>query len=333
MLPPSTDWREITNPDEAQRFDGYAATLKEIQRKRNAKYGTGRALHRKQLIAARGRLEVLTDLPVEVAHGLFALPANYDVTVRLSNGSMNMQSDRVGDIRGYAIKVHGVTGESALGGPATAQDFLLINRVSFGMRDSAAFMGFVLAASNGLGSLIMYFIRNYGFFAGLARLRVLKDGLSTPFGGFANVPFNSVVPVRCGPYAMRVRLCPATTDVDPAAAEDWAADIHRRLKAGPLVHALQVQLFVDEQTTPIEDASVAWSESHAPFVTVGRLTLPQQDTNSAEGQQRARDAEAASFDPWTALVEHTPLGDVNRARKVAYYESAQARAASSSEFA
>jgi hypothetical protein len=34
-----------------------------------------------------------------------------------------------------------------------------------------------------------------------------------------------------------------------------------------------------------------------------------------------------SFDPWHALVEHTPLGGVMRARKEAYFASTQERGA------
>jgi hypothetical protein len=37
--------------------------------------------------------------------------------------------------------------------------------------------------------------------------------------------------------------------------------------------------------------------------------------------------ETLSFDPWHALVEHRPLGDIMRARNVAYRVSTQARKA------
>jgi len=37
--------------------------------------------------------------------------------------------------------------------------------------------------------------------------------------------------------------------------------------------------------------------------------------------------EGFSFDPWHALVEHRPLGNVMRARNMAYRASTQARAA------
>jgi hypothetical protein len=55
--------------------------------------------------------------------------------------------------------------------------------------------------------------------------------------------------------------------------------------------------------------------------------LPRQDTSSAEGRDLAQQVEAAVFDPWQALAEHRPLGDVQRARKVVYFESQKGRGA------
>lgn len=87
---------------------------------------------------------------------------------------------------------------------------------------------------------------------------------------------------------------------------------------------MQLQPFVSEILTPIEDASVNWS---SPYTTVARLTLPQQDTASAKGQALCKKAEASVFDPWEALAAHRPLGDVQRARKVVYFVSQQGRGA------
>jgi hypothetical protein len=74
MKQPSTDWRERIAPDEAQHFARVARVIADLQRAKSAKYGRGRALHRKPLLAAAGRLEVLADLPDHARHGLFATP-------------------------------------------------------------------------------------------------------------------------------------------------------------------------------------------------------------------------------------------------------------------
>jgi len=93
------------------------------------------------------------------------------------------------------------------------------------------------------------------------------------------------------------------------------------LAKGALQFEVQLQFFVDEASTPIEDATNEWPETVAPFVTVAILTIPTQDTESTAGKKLATDIEAAAFDPWNALMEHRPLGEVMRARKVVYYQS------------
>ena len=55
-LTPATDWKVQIAPDEANRFDGYARQFAAIQARKSKKYGAGRALHRKQITAARGSL-------------------------------------------------------------------------------------------------------------------------------------------------------------------------------------------------------------------------------------------------------------------------------------
>ncbi len=75
---PSTEWRETAAPDEASRFAGYAERFVQMQKRKSAKYGNGRALHRKHLLALRATLEVLPGLPAYAAHGLFAAPGSYE---------------------------------------------------------------------------------------------------------------------------------------------------------------------------------------------------------------------------------------------------------------
>ena len=137
-----------------------------------------------------------------------------------------------------------------------------------------------------------------------------------PFAGFANETFFSAAPIACGPYAVRVRLVADAGNgpPDPAASKDWGADLAQRLKTRGHAYALELQPFVDEATTPIEDASVNWP---TPYTAVARLTLPQQDLASRANQALAVEAEAGiMFDPWSAMAAHRPLGDVMRARKV-----------------
>jgi hypothetical protein len=89
---------------------------------------------------------------------------------------------------------------------------------------------------------------------------------------------------------------------------------------------LQLQFFADEVRTPIENPTVNWP---TPYHTVARLMLPKQDTRGSKGAELAAKVEACVIDPWQALAEHRPLGDVQRARKVVYFESQKGRGAQS----
>jgi catalase len=322
MKEPNTEWLERIAPDEEAHFARVAQVMADLQRTKSAKYGKGRALHRKQLLAATGTLEILPDLPAFARHGLFATPGQHRSLVRLSNGGPDLQANRVPDVRGFALKVLDVVGESALGGTTDHQDFLMINQDRFGTRDSREFIDFIAAATPGPLAGVLHLFTANGLFGGLGRLRDLFAMLGKKFDGFAAEQFDTVLPLCCGPYAVRVRLRPAGSPTPIARGKDIVEDIRERLMAGPLIWDVELQFFVDEVTTPIEDASKPWPEADTPIVTVARLILPQQGGDGA-----AAEAEAAAFDPWSGLAAHRPLGEVMRARKVAYYESQKGRRA------
>ncbi|SEO88876.1 hypothetical protein SAMN02990966_03242 [Rhodospirillales bacterium URHD0017] len=320
MTQPSTEWREHVAPDEAAHLVRVAKVIGELQRARSRKFGRGRALHRKQLLAAIGTLEVLDGLPDHARHGLFARPGRHRALVRLSNGGPEVQANRVPDIRGFALKVLDVSGEATFGGTADHQDFLMINQDRAPLTNSREFIDFMEAATPGPVSGVLHLFKAHGLAGRLGRLRELFGMLNRKFNGFAAERFNTVAPICCGPYAVRVRLAPAGSPPPGGRAKDIVADMRERLAVGSLTYNLELQFFVDEATTPIEDTSVAWPDAETPIVVAARLILPQQGVDAA-----AADAEAARFDPWGGLAAHRPLGEVMRARKVAYFESQKGR--------
>ena len=322
MKQPSTAWRERIAPDEVTHHARVATVIGELQRAKSKKFGPGRALHRKQLLAATGTLEVLDGLPEHARHGLFALPGRHRALVRLSNGGPDVQSNRLPDIRGFALKVLDVSGESALGGRTDHQDFLMINQDRAPLTDSREFVDFMEAATPGPLGGILHLFKAHGLAGGFGRLRELLGMLNRKFAGFAAERFNTVAPLFCGPYAVRVRLAPAGNPPPARRSKDIVSDMRERLAVGPLTWNLELQFFVDEATTPIEDTSVPWPDSETPIVVAARLTLPQQGVDAA-----AAEVEAARFDPWGGLAAHRPLGEVMRARRVAYLESQRGRSA------
>lgn len=327
---PSTEWKEQIGEGEEARHAALASRFIELQKRKSQQHGEGRALHRKDVLALRGRLTVRDRLPEHLAHGLFAKPGpdgGYEAWIRLSNGSADRQPDRRPDVRGFGLQVRGVSGDGALGSPTTVQEFAMIHFETFTFASSEAFAGVVLAASDGPIALLKHLIKQHGFFAGLREAGRLQASFGQPFRGFAVEPFFSAAPIACGPYAVKVRLLPATqpsaTD-EKSAKEGWKAAMGRHLAAGPLRYQLQLQAFVNERDTPIEDPRVRWLEEIAPFVTVADLEIPTQPIEGADVASFANDVEHSTFDPWAA---HRPLGEVMRARKATYFESQKGRGA------
>jgi hypothetical protein len=322
---PSTRWQEVFQPGEGERHVAAARDIVALQRRKSEKYGRGRALHRKGTVAALARLTIADGLPAHAAQGLFAQAGEHPVWVRFSNGGVDVQSDRRPDIRGFAFRVFDVQGESALGGPTDHQDFSLINQTRFAFPTSELFVGLVLAAGRSPGALLAWFLKTFGPLGAFRRLKEMAATFKRPFSGYATESFHSVLPIACGPYACKVRLVPLAPAAPRAdAAADWAADFAAHAAAGPVRYALQLQFFEDEARTPIEDASVAWPEPVAPWLTVGELAVNAPSRDPLFVQQ----VERGVFDPWQALAAHRPLGEVMRARKVVYFESEKARGAS-----
>jgi hypothetical protein len=338
---PSTAWKETSPPGEAARFDEYARQLRALQKRqaaRNARRGEGRtdrALHAKGQLGLEAELVVRGDFAEEEAYvrqGLFGQPApgTYRAYVRFSNGASMRQSDVKPDVRGVAIKVVGVEGKKIIPGmeDARTQDFLLIRSAATPFRDADEFVPFVLAAERP-ALLPLRVIAHLGFARGVGLIRALVAGLGAAMTPLAETTYWSALPIQYGPYAVHYQLGPRKTGARAGAkatSRDYLGDdLAARLREGPVTYDLRVQFFVDDAKTPIEDASVEWKESDAPWVTVAALTLPKQDVASARGRRIAEAVEKMSFDPWHALVAHRPLGGMMRARNAAYRESTQER--------
>ena len=327
-MTPSKDWKENVAADEDVRFLAYAERFRDRQRKiaRGAK--AKRALHAKGL-GVEATFTVLSDLPAHARAGLFAAPREYRAYVRFSNGSGRTQHDKVPDVRGLAIKVVGVSGQKLIPGleDAMTQDFLLVRSRSIPFRDAREFTE--IATAGGLAAILFRAVTRLGPGRGLSLLKQLSSGLSAPLGSLATTRFFSPVPIRAGDYAARFELFPHTDDdgkpLQRVSPDHLIEELGARLARGPISYDFRMQYFVDEQRTPIEDPTAEWKDADAPPVTVARLTIPRTDLASDAARRVQALVETLSFDPWHALVEHRPLGQLMRARNHAYRLSTQER--------
>jgi hypothetical protein len=162
--------------------------------------------------------------------------------------------------------------------------------------------------------LLSHSIDMHGALVGPVEMLRQAASLARPFSGFTTSQFHSCAPVAWGAYAAHVHVTPVGAGRNLLALRDWGADVRDRIAKGPLRWELQAQFYTDPQHTPIEDGRKPWS---APKVTVALL--------EADALADAADVEADHFDPWAAMAEHRPLGEIMRARRSAYWPSFQNR--------
>jgi len=323
----STDWKEDVASDEATRFESYASLFVQKQREAAKNGAATRALHAKQNVGLEGELEIASDVPAEANHGLFARPGRYRALVRFSNGAPARQSDRAPDVRGIAVKLFGVDGTKIIPGmeDATTQDLLAIRTSALPLRNAQEFMALVRVARP-QALLPIRLMAALGVRRGIAIIRAALGGLRAPQRPLAATSYYSAVPIMLGPHAIQFAFIARDTaePVKLATPDALGAGLADTVRTTAVTYDMKIRFFSDAATTPIEDASVEWS---SPWVTVGTLTLPVQDPSSPRGKRVNDLIEQLSFDPWHARADMRPLGNIMRARNVAYRASTQERKA------
>jgi hypothetical protein len=329
----STDWKERIAPGEAEELARLAEVMRGIQQRRAAKTGqVDRALHAKANAGLAAELRVTGDVPEPLRVGIFAKPGTYRGWVRYSNGAGNRQHDKLGDIRGLALKLVGIEGKKLIPGleDAKTQDFLFVRASTAPTRTAAEFVSLVHAIEKP-ALAVFRLIAGVGLVRAFQIIGGARAGITMPVLPLAATTYYSVLPIMWGKQAVKLMLTPR--DSAPGAlpirtsATALGDELAERLSNGVVMYDLQAQLFDDERTTPIEDPSVDWGKEGPAPQKIGELVIPTQDPTSASGKKLAAFVEALSFDPWHAPVEFRPLGQLMRMRNQAYRVSTEERKA------
>ncbi|QKZ17396.1 peroxidase family protein [Streptomyces chartreusis] len=313
-------------------FERLARELMRVQVK-NRRAGGGpvaRAFHAKAPVAVENaRLRFHDDLPAALRVGFARPGAEYPATVRLSDASGIRQGDGSPDLRGAAVRVRVTEDEShdllATSHPvshaANAREFVAFAKAMAGARSPwrkafALLVKLPLAVGPRTAGRMRRNVR--------AATRHTVDSLATE----TYWSRGAMLWGEAGPVRFLLRPAPGSA---PAPSPDRGETdfLHRefadRLARGAVEYDLCVQRFVDERRTPVEDASVEWTDGMSPALPVARLTIPGQDLDSAEAHATARRIEDLAFNPWYTTEEFRPLGNINRARKAAYQASSAHR--------
>lgn len=144
--------------------------------------------------------------------------------------------------------------------------------------------------------------------------------------------FYSQTPLRYGMYIAKIAFVPASNNLialrnkkleQPGNYSAIRDAVVRFFKTERAQWDVCAQLATDLERTPIEDATAVWPEELSPYVPVARLVAEPQEAYSAA--RRIFVDEHLSFSPWHGLLVHQPLGNINRARRLAYREATDFR--------
>jgi hypothetical protein len=333
---PSTAWSEAIAPGEEKLFDDFANRIIAAQQKENADPAGGklmRGFHAKTHAGLVAEFRIPDGLPAHARFGVFREPRVFPAVVRFSNGTPMRQSDKRPEPRGIGIKLIGVTGGKLPPGNKddVTQDFLATSHsLTSTVRNMEQFVAFIEAGRK-RGLLPINLARAIGVRESLRLLSAfVRTVVLSRVRSLATEHYSGTAPIRLGPYAVKFTVRPAEGTAPPARRPSRSDNFLReelsdRLREGDLVFDFVVQFYVDDERTPIEDTSVRWEPENAPFVKVAQLRIPGCNLDDPLTSARSEEIDQYSFSPWHTIEEHRPLGNVMRARRVAYQASATLR--------
>ena len=331
-----TAWREVYEGGDPQKeralFEKLADDIMhaQLKTKKAAKAArVDRTFHAKGVLATReAELRFNDDLPMELCAGFAKPGAAYPTLVRFSNAAGAPGADFKPDLRGIALRIHA--------SPEQAHDLLATNYPVSHARNARQFVAFAVATAGGTLSRldgILDLLFRFGPFELARMLGNVSKARKQKVSSLALTTYWSRGAMRWGPeLAVRFLVRPikgAPPGPEPSKHHpDYLAnELARRLSNDDVEMELCVQKFVDERSTPIEDTGVEWKESVSPPIPVATLTLKRQEISGADARANARALDDIAFNPWNTTDEFRPLGNLNRARKVAYDASAHHRLA------
>ena len=286
-----------------------------------------RDAHAKAHGCVKAEVQVLPELPNELRQGVFSEPGKtWQATMRLSNGNAYPQFDSIRDARGMAIKLFDVPGKQLLSDQLGRgeQDFVMFSHPNFFVSNVAEYRQNVAAQAD--GKKMMAFFPGWDPRAWQVRhlfiaLATLSPAPSSP----TRTTYFSVSPYKFGEANAKFRVMP---DPDSCPAYNLPEQnrklpnflrnaLNQQLSTDrvPACFALQIQRQDANKYMPIEDTSIEWRESDAPFETVARIKVAAQDFDTPALNLQC---DNQSFNPWFGIEAHRPIGGINRLRKAVY---------------
>ena len=293
-----------------------------------------RFFHAKSHGCLQSKFTVLP-LPEQHRTGLFAKPyQTFGSIIRFSNGNDDAD-DKKKNIRGAAIKVFLPEQTTNLATtqyqPAPSQDFLLVT-------GEAMFIDSIQTVHDLLKHLMIEKKKGPSFFLSNAfngGLRLMwnasraKVKIPTPFAGtYHSAAHYAFGEDKAARYSLTQNQCIGTNVIPrknknamkvPRTNPNFLsaqliADINQS-SPNPICMTLAMQIQTDKKLANVESPDRKWK--HPEPIAVAELRI---ETHTDEALFKDSECEDMSFRPWHSLVEHRPIGGLNRLRKFAYHE-------------
>lgn len=298
-----------------------------IAKEQKAKAPTLRPQHPKSHGLLHGQFIVRDGLSDRCKFGVFATPKTYPIWVRFSNGSSPqahgaLNPDTEGDVRGMAIKLMEVKGSKLLPDEPHTQDFILANYPTFFMRDVQDYLDFAMLKSQGDRPNPELAQKLAPSFAMLAKINAQKVGNPLQITYWSTTPYKlGSTPIKFLVKPHQPELPPDPMPTRPNYLREAIVNYFSNTESS-VKFDFQIQFYVDETKTPVENPMQEWSEADAVPITVATVEIPKQAFDfDARKQLDAR----LSFNPWHSLPDHEPLGSINLSRRKIYKEGAKHR--------
>ena len=336
----SRDWKEKALDGELELYRDFARDIVGYQKEdadKNVdadKKGPFRGFHVKIHAGLIAEFQVLADLPEHACYGVFAVPLTFSALVRFSNGDPHIDRDRKHEPRGIAIKLIGVEGRKLLPGHEddVTQDFRVTSHsVTSAVSDVTQFIAFVKAQRGGLIGLFLKLCRALGWSEATrisaARFRTV---ILSRVRSMATRHFSGTAPIQCGSYAVKFTVRLAEGTVATTARFLWCRDFLRKeladwLRKADLIMDFLFHFYVDCDRTWIENISVFWRFEYISLRKVAHLRISRCDLDDSQSRELSEKRQKLWFSSWHATEDHKSLGNVMRARRVAYEASAALR--------
>ncbi len=307
-----------TEEKERRLFEKMGKQVHEKIRIISKKYNAAprRPQHAKMLAGIKnGTFRVLPDLADDLQVGFLKSGLSYPSIVRFSNAAAFYASDDSQDLRGVAIEISPFEGN--------VQDFLMTNAECHHARNAIEAMATSLAFSKEgfLNKMIgaVDLAAHVGPKEALRIAKTLSKQTRIPVESIATETFWSRAPFRIGEVVVKYRLNPIIQKIEPVKSNaNLSEEFKSRLKVDDIKFSFQVQRYIDEGLTPLEDATKIWN---SPFEMIAELLIPRQDLINDEVFFKT-----LHFNPWKLnSKEFEPIGNMNRARKIVYASSEDAQ--------